>query len=169
MLTPISILFFFNDTATTEIYTFPYTTLFRSLPLRPPGSQSGLDANSDSRKRVPLGAGAGTYYRSGADYDWYSYLNVQYLPAPNVSVSVGPNLSGANYPLQYVDAIADSTATATYGTRYVFARLRQTELSAGVRLNWTYSPALSLQLYAQPLISAGEYDRFKALARPRSY
>src|SRR2546422_11217144 len=26
-----SIFFFFNDTATTEIYTFPYTTLFRSL------------------------------------------------------------------------------------------------------------------------------------------
>src|SRR2546430_16414736 len=25
--------FFFNDTATTEIYTFPYTTLFRSLVL----------------------------------------------------------------------------------------------------------------------------------------
>src|SRR3712207_8593602 len=24
-------LFFFNDTATTEIYTFPYTTLFRSV------------------------------------------------------------------------------------------------------------------------------------------
>src|SRR5947208_13565846 len=24
--------FFFNDTATTEIYTFPYTTLFRSPP-----------------------------------------------------------------------------------------------------------------------------------------
>ena len=139
------------------------------LTLTPPGYQFGLDANSDSRKRVTLGAGAGTYYRSGADYDWYSYLNVQYLPAPNVSVSVGPNLSGANYPLQYVDAIADSSATATYGTRYVFARLRQTELSAGVRLNWTYSPALSLQLYAQPLISAGKYDRFKALARPRSY
>src|SRR5687768_18620608 len=27
----ISYFFFFNDTATTEIYTFPYTTLFRSL------------------------------------------------------------------------------------------------------------------------------------------
>src|SRR3712207_8210981 len=26
-----SVLFFFNDTATTEIYTFPYTTLFRSF------------------------------------------------------------------------------------------------------------------------------------------
>src|SRR2546425_3008270 len=27
---PCSSFFFFNDTATTEIYTFPYTTLFRS-------------------------------------------------------------------------------------------------------------------------------------------
>src|SRR2546422_10238690 len=30
----LSFFFFFNDTATTEIYTFPYTTLFRS-PLAP--------------------------------------------------------------------------------------------------------------------------------------
>ncbi len=36
-------------------------------------------------------------------------------------------------------------------------------------MNWTFSPALSLQLYAQPLISAGRYDRFRQLARPRSY
>src|SRR2546425_2265008 len=28
------IFFFFNDTATTEIYTFPYTTLFRSRSVR---------------------------------------------------------------------------------------------------------------------------------------
>src|SRR5437764_1950878 len=32
--------FFFNDTATTEIYTFPYTTLFRSRRRRP-GSGRG--------------------------------------------------------------------------------------------------------------------------------
>src|SRR2546430_9634388 len=29
-----SFFFFFNDTATTEIYTFPYTTLFRSHALK---------------------------------------------------------------------------------------------------------------------------------------
>src|SRR5438105_11348794 len=28
----VSLFFFFNDTATTEIYTLPYTTLFRSEP-----------------------------------------------------------------------------------------------------------------------------------------
>ncbi|HYX82738.1 MAG TPA: DUF5916 domain-containing protein, partial [Gemmatimonadales bacterium] len=36
------------------------------------------------------------------------------------------------------------------------------------RLNWTYTPKLSLQLYAQPLISAGQYDYYQELVRPRS-
>src|SRR5213596_770160 len=138
------------------------------LALIPPGYQIGLDLNSDSRKQLTVSGGGGTYYRASADYDWYSYVNVQFLPAPNLSLTVGPNLSGGHYPRQYVDAIPDSTATATYGTSYVFGHLRQTELSAGIRMNWTYSPTLSLQVYAQPLISAGKYDDFKRLARPRS-
>ncbi len=138
------------------------------LTLTPPGYQLGVDAGTDSRKTLTLGAGAGTYYRSRQDVEWWSYANVQYRPAANVSITVGPNFSKARNPLQYVDATPDTAAAATYGTQYVFGRLHQTELSAGIRLNWTYSPTLSLQLYAQPLISAGKYDDFKQLARPRS-
>ena len=37
------------------------------------------------------------------------------------------------------------------------------------RLSWILSPRMSLQLYAQPLVSAGAYTDFKELARPRSY
>jgi len=138
------------------------------LTLNPPGYQFGFDAGTDSRKTFTVGAGAGTYYRSSQDVELWSYVNVQYRPAANVAVTVGPNFSKARYPTQYVDAIPDTAATATYGTQYVFARLRQTELSAGIRLNWTYSPTPSLQLYAQPLISAGKYDDFKQLSQPRS-
>ena len=138
------------------------------LTLTPPAYQFGFDAGTDSRKTFTLGAGAGTYFRSSRDVELWSYVNVEYRPVANVSVSVGPNFSKLENPLQYVDAIPDTAATATYGTQYVFARLRQTELSAGIRLNWTYSPALSLQLYAQPLISAGKYGDFKQLAQPRS-
>ena len=134
----------------------------------PPGYQFGIDAGSDSRKTFNVGFGTGTYVRDADDVEWWSYANLQYRPAPNVSVSVGPNFSKAINPRQYIGAFADSTATETYGNRYTFGRLHQTELSAGIRLNWTYSPTLSLQLYAQPLISAGRYDRFRALARPRS-
>ena len=134
----------------------------------PPGYQFGIDAGSDSRKTFMVGFGTGTYFRASDDVDWWSYVNLQYRPAPNVSVSVGPNLSGSVNPRQYIGAFADSTAAATYDSRYVFGNLHQTELSAGIRLNWTYTPTLSLQLYAQPLISAGSYDRYRELAQPRS-
>src|SRR5258705_71864 len=95
---------------------------------------------------------------------------MQSRPAPTVSVSVGPNLYKQTQPYQYITAIPDSTGGApnTFNTHYVFGGLSQTELSAAIRLNWTYSPTLSLQLYAQPLISAGRYDYSREPARPRS-
>jgi hypothetical protein len=42
-------------------------------------------------------------------------------------------------------------------------------LSSTIRLDWTFNPRLSLQLYLQPLLAVGEYDRFKELARPKKY
>jgi hypothetical protein len=51
----------------------------------------------------------------------------------------------------------------------VFAKLNQNEISGGMRVDWTFSPRLSLQVYAQPLISSGDYTDFKELSRPRSY
>jgi len=140
------------------------------LMLLPPGYQFGIDLGSDSRKSLTLSMGAFTYFRSSQDVEWSTYVNLQYRPAPNVSVSVGPNLYKQTQPYQYITAIADTSGGApnTYDRHYVFGGLRQTELSAAIRLNWTYSPTLSLQLYAQPLISAGRYDYYRELARPRS-
>ena len=36
-------------------------------------------------------------------------------------------------------------------------------------LNWTFTPTLSFQLFAQPFVSSGDYDTYKELARPKSY
>jgi hypothetical protein len=47
--------------------------------------------------------------------------------------------------------------------------MRQREIAANIRLNWTFTPRLSLQLFMQPLISHGDYERYKELDRPRSY
>jgi len=62
------------------------------LMLLPPAYQLGLDLGSDSRKSVTLGTGFFTYFRSSQDIEGSIYANVQYRPAPNVLVSVGPNL-----------------------------------------------------------------------------
>ena len=140
------------------------------LMLLPPGYQFGIDLSSDSRKSLTLSGGANTYFRSSEDVEWSTYINLQYRPAPNVSVSVGPNLYKQTQPYQYVTAIPDSTGGApnTYDAHYVFGGLDQTELSAAIRLNWTYTPKLSLQLYLQPLISAGAYAYYQELAKARS-
>ena len=37
------------------------------------------------------------------------------------------------------------------------------------RVNVIFSPTVSVQLYAQPLLAAGDYSDFKELARPRSF
>jgi hypothetical protein len=38
-----------------------------------------------------------------------------------------------------------------------------------VRVNWTFSPKLSFQLYVQPLLSTGAYAGIKELAQPGTF
>jgi hypothetical protein len=82
---------------------------------------------------------------------------------------VEPQIERIGTSSQYVDTFDDVLAASTYGQRYVFATLDQTTVSASVRLNWIFTPKLSLEVYAQPLASSGRYTGFKELARPRSY
>jgi len=138
------------------------------LSLNPPGYQVDLTWQSDSRKAWVVNLNCGTY-QAESDRNWYFSPSLDLRPASNILVSVGPNLAHERTPVQYVGTFGDPRATTTYGNRYVFGTLHQTELSAGIRVNWTYSPKLSLQLYAQPLISSGRYSDFKQLARPRTF
>jgi len=138
------------------------------LTLNPPGYQVDLGWQSDTRKAWVINVQSGTY-QAESDRNWYVSPSVDFRPASNVLLSVGPNLFRELTPVQYVGTFADPAAATTFGNRYVFGTLHQTELSAGIRLNWTYSPTLSLQAYAQPLISAGRYGAFKEVARPRSF
>jgi len=53
--------------------------------------------------------------------------------------------------------------------QYTFARLDQTTTSATMRLNYTFTPNVSLQAYAQPFVSKGTYTSVKQLsATPRA-
>ena len=84
-------------------------------------------------------------------------------------MSFGPGYTRDVTRAQWVDNIEDPTVTNTYGTRYLFGMLDQHELSSDIRLDWTFTPKMSLQLYIQPLISVGAYDHFRELKEPREY
>jgi hypothetical protein len=70
---------------------------------------------------------------------------------------------------QWVATVDDALNTGTYGKRYVFAYLNEKIISAEIRLNWIFSPKISLQAFLQPLIAVGKYAEFKDLARPATY
>ncbi|HEY2954562.1 MAG TPA: DUF5916 domain-containing protein [Candidatus Eisenbacteria bacterium] len=110
-----------------------------------------------------------SYHQTSGSWNLWANPGVEWKPVSNVLFRVGPELTLNHENAQFIGAFADPLAGATFGQRYVFATLDQTQVSAGVRLNWAFTPRLSFQLYAQPLISTGEYSDFKELARPRSY
>lgn len=138
------------------------------LTLNPPGWEVFTGVETDSRKPVVFEL-SGFSYRSGAGNDANISLEVEWKPAGNVSLSLEPQYGISQQMAQWVGSFEDPTATATYGRRYVFAELDQKTVSANIRLNWTFTPELSFQLFAQPLISAGDYSRYKELARPKSF
>ncbi|MGD0485317.1 MAG: DUF5916 domain-containing protein, partial [Gemmatimonadales bacterium] len=54
-------------------------------------------------------------------------------------------------------------------THYTFARLDQSTIGVTLRLNYTFTPNVSLQVYAQPFVSKGTYSDVRELsATPRA-
>ena len=145
--------------------------LTRGGPLTrlPAGWLVGGTLASDPRKWYTISGGL-THTRDAAEMkETRANVSVGFRPAPNWEIQVGPNLSNTYLPAQYVTTVQDATATHTYLSRYVFAGLDQTTLSIDTRLNVTFSPSLSLEMYAQPFFSTNDFGRLKELAAPRTY
>ena len=95
-------------------------------------------------------------------------FEADYRPAPNMTISFAPGWSRSRNTPQYVTSVTDPTATAFYGTRYVMSHIDQRTLNLDTRVNVTFSPTMTLELYAHPFFAAGRYLDFAEYASPRS-
>ena len=125
-------------------------------------------SGTDARKRVVVGYDGYLARNTDNGLDLGTGGTVQFKPASNVSLSFGPYFNRLITRTQYVRGVADPTATLFAGTRHVFADLDQRSLSMNTRVNVTFSPRMSLEVFLQPLISSGGYRAYKEFARPRS-
>ncbi|MFP4624064.1 MAG: DUF5916 domain-containing protein, partial [Gemmatimonadota bacterium] len=89
-------------------------------------------------------------------------------PAANVFLQLSPGYHYHENDAQYVTAVDDPTASAFHGRRYVFGYITTKTLSLSTRVNWTFTPDLTLQLFAQPFIASGDYSSFREFAAPRT-
>ncbi|HEV7589331.1 MAG TPA: DUF5916 domain-containing protein, partial [Longimicrobium sp.] len=95
---------------------------------------------------------------------------VQLKASPRWNLSVGPAWEKVRAPAQYVGSIPDATPAALFGRRYLFTALDQTILSMETRFNYTFTPGLTLEVYAAPFISAVDFGaQTRYLVAPRTF
>ncbi|MBA3646453.1 MAG: carbohydrate binding family 9 domain-containing protein [Gemmatimonadaceae bacterium] len=123
---------------------------------------------TDSRKPVVAYTNL-SYGKSVGDhgYNYNVRENLSIKPKSNLRITLGPSYDYSAGTQQFVRSVKDTTATNFYGVRYVFADIIQHTVSVDTRVDMTFTPALTLQLYAQPFISSGRYSAFKEFDNPR--
>jgi Domain of unknown function (DUF5916) len=139
------------------------------LAAKPAAWWASGELTTDSRKPV-MAYLYGSYAQTAAGGWSASVLpQVTLRPSAALSLSAGPYYFAGREVAQYVRRVSDTAAVATLGGRYVFGELEQHTVDVTVRMDATFSPALSFQLYAQPFAFAGDYGGFKELRARRSY
>jgi Domain of unknown function (DUF5916)/Carbohydrate family 9 binding domain-like len=111
-------------------------------------------------------------------YVWFNFFrgdggrsqSVDISPEIDLRVSTGfttslsLDLSHNRDDGQWFGNFTDSTG----GMHYTFAHLEQSTVAMTLRVNYTFTPALSIQVYAQPFISKGTYSNIREVADPRA-
>lgn len=143
-------------------------TLTRGGPkLNIPANYSfNINAYTDSREKIIFSPYV-SYWKNdigGEEID--AGITFEWKPNSQISFSIGPEYYINSTHYQWVGNFSDMYAVNSYNTRYVFSDLDQTTLSANIRLNWIFTPTLSLQLYIQPLFAVGDYENFKEIVNP---
>jgi hypothetical protein len=137
------------------------TSLLRGGPsfTQPGGEEINFNISTDQSKKYVLNAGGYQGLGDAGSYHVQEYwMGVDLRPMNALSVSFEPDYNVSNRQLQYV-----STTSMNGDPRYIFAELDQKTLSFNIRLNFTFTPELTLEYYAQPYVSAGTYSNFKRI------
>lgn len=119
-----------------------------------------LGFDTDPRRAVQAQLGAWTAQipaQHTHDYQGWATLIVQ--PSDSLHVELGSMVSIGDSGRQFVTKVDD---------RVVIGRLQQVTASATLRVDYTWSPRLSLQLYARPYLSSGRFSDFREVTAPRA-
>jgi hypothetical protein len=129
-----------------------------------PGWNSWQYLNTNDRKLVSFNWES-AFGRNPSGY--WRFLNVApgitIRPTSALSASFGISFNRNSEDAQWVRNVVDGG-----DTHYIFGHLDQTTTAMTTRVNYTITPNLSLQVYAQPFVSAGAYTGYKELVSPRA-
>jgi hypothetical protein len=119
-----------------------------------------VSINGNDRRAVVPYFNFSTYnVGDGKNRSWNLSPEIDYKVFGRFSSAFGVSVSHNITDYQWYNFYSDAA-----GPHYTFARLDQTTRSATVRLNYTFTPAISLQAYVQPFVSKGTYTNVRQLS-----
>ncbi|HUP90147.1 MAG TPA: DUF5916 domain-containing protein [Longimicrobiales bacterium] len=132
--------------------------------LRPGSTGWNVGYDSDERKAVNYWIDlSGGKEDDGNGKRLSVYPGVRIRASKQMELRLNPGVTWESTGWQYV-----STETANNQPAYVFGSLDQITTSLTLRMSYTFTPDISLQLYAQPFISAGDFSDFRQVNNPRA-
>jgi len=102
----------------------------------------------------------GRVYYGGDDLGSQTYRlsgEISVRPSTRFQFTATPNYLRDIEARQYVTTFTGGGPAATYGSRYVFAKIDQSTFVTQLRANYTIGPDLTLQLYGEPFAASGRY------------
>ena len=133
---------------------------------RVPYTDASLELDGDPRLRLLPSLGAYAWRAHGAQ-SWGFGVDpsLAFRLSRSLTGTIAPHFEHNSDNNQWVDNLiaADGSDTA-----YTFGHIDQNTVSLTARVDYTLSPRLSLQVYAQPFVSSGTYTDWRELTDGRN-
>ena len=136
---------------------------------KPANWSAGLHFVSDHRKTAAGMVGAGYSRDTKGGWSANGFVRLTIKDGGRFTFSTTPSYQASRPTQFFLGSYTDPSAAATFQARYLFAPLRQNVFSLATRLNYYFTPALSLQLYAEPFVATGDFGLPSAFAAPRTF
>jgi len=123
----------------------------------------GGSFRTDSRKDFYLSLRGNINISDNGASSYSLSTGLNFRPSERIDFSLSPRFNDGFRNLQYL-----TKETFDDQAHYILSRIDQTTVSLTLRLNYTLTPNLSIQLYSQAYVSAGKYSEFKEAIQPRA-
>ncbi|MEE8573184.1 MAG: DUF5916 domain-containing protein, partial [Gemmatimonadota bacterium] len=138
--------------------------LTRGGPSMGTGRAYGVSGNinSDRRKLTTFQLNGGYSWGELGDWGYEIEGDIEFKPGGAFQLSLSPGYERGVESRQYVD-VFDGGSVATFGQRYVFAFIDYSQVSARLRVNYAFTPDISLEAYAEPFAASGTFSDYGEL------
>jgi hypothetical protein len=93
--------------------------------------------------------------------------SLELSPREHYSISISPDYAWNYDESQWVDNLYSYPEYIYLGSAY--GKLTSQTISLGIRMNYSFTPDMSLQLFTQPFLAIGKYDSYRLLMENKTY